>query len=117
MIRRPPRSTLFPYTTLFRSNKTFDPIHKVRVYWESNIQTEKMNNFEIGFRGMLDKNITFSAAAFLSDTYDEIVSVVKDGNSHDRREWRFVNIDKTRRMGIELQSEQSFERRSEERRV
>src|SRR2546425_8092769 len=23
MIRRPPRSTLFPYTTLFRSNRTF----------------------------------------------------------------------------------------------
>src|SRR5258708_25501060 len=31
MIRRPPRSTLFPYTTLFRSTKTaehFDP-HRV----------------------------------------------------------------------------------------
>src|SRR5258707_3170880 len=25
MIRRPPRSTLFPYTTLFRSNKIFSP--------------------------------------------------------------------------------------------
>src|SRR5258708_18233995 len=25
MIRRPPRSTLFPYTTLFRSHVTFDP--------------------------------------------------------------------------------------------
>src|SRR3712207_9256768 len=25
MIRRPPRSTLFPYTTLFRSPKTEDP--------------------------------------------------------------------------------------------
>src|SRR3712207_8707556 len=25
MIRRPPRSTLFPYTTLFRSGVTFDP--------------------------------------------------------------------------------------------
>src|SRR2546422_3258390 len=25
MIRRPPRSTLFPYTTLFRSNKPFLP--------------------------------------------------------------------------------------------
>src|SRR2546423_15172631 len=24
MIRRPPRSTLFPYTTLFRSNQIFD---------------------------------------------------------------------------------------------
>src|SRR3712207_8936728 len=26
MIRRPPRSTLFPYTTLFRSNYTFLPV-------------------------------------------------------------------------------------------
>src|SRR2546429_5934882 len=26
MIRRPPRSTLFPYTTLFRSRMTFDKI-------------------------------------------------------------------------------------------
>src|SRR2546430_10187611 len=25
MIRRPPRSTLFPYTTLFRSSATFSP--------------------------------------------------------------------------------------------
>src|SRR3712207_7177476 len=25
MIRRPPRSTLFPYTTLFRSNEAIDP--------------------------------------------------------------------------------------------
>src|SRR2546421_1554461 len=26
MIRRPPRSTLFPYTTLFRSKKPFPPV-------------------------------------------------------------------------------------------
>ena len=92
------------------TNKTFDPIHKVRVYWESGIRTEKMNNFEIGFRGMLRKNISFSAAAFLSDTYDEIISVVKDGNSHQTREWRFINLDKTRRLGLELQSEQTFDK-------
>src|SRR5687768_18005375 len=28
MIRRPPRSTLFPYTTLFRSKKVIDAAHK-----------------------------------------------------------------------------------------
>src|SRR2546428_4934121 len=28
MIRRPPRSTLFPYTTLFRSAADIDPIRK-----------------------------------------------------------------------------------------
>src|SRR5258707_8700014 len=26
MIRRPPRSTLFPYTTLFRSDRGIDPV-------------------------------------------------------------------------------------------
>src|SRR5438477_12031583 len=31
MIRRPPRSTLFPYTTLFRSSIPSDPIPKGRV--------------------------------------------------------------------------------------
>src|SRR2546421_9205281 len=33
MIRRPPRSTLFPYTTLFRSQHKIDPgrVKKVRV--------------------------------------------------------------------------------------
>src|SRR2546426_7718146 len=37
MIRRPPRSTLFPYTTLFRSSDAFDPlpadvgIHKAHI--------------------------------------------------------------------------------------
>src|SRR3712207_9377461 len=31
MIRRPPRSTLFPYTTLFRSACQFRPTHDVSV--------------------------------------------------------------------------------------
>src|SRR5688572_31344837 len=31
MIRRPPRSTLFPYTTLFRS---YDPERRIPVEWE-----------------------------------------------------------------------------------
>src|SRR5438132_8283824 len=30
MIRRPPRSTLFPYTTLFRSQEVFPPADHVR---------------------------------------------------------------------------------------
>src|SRR3712207_8381145 len=30
MIRRPPRSTLFPYTTLFRSPRRRDEIHRPR---------------------------------------------------------------------------------------
>src|SRR3712207_7198381 len=34
MIRRPPRSTLFPYTTLFRSNLTRDHVlDNITLYW------------------------------------------------------------------------------------
>src|SRR5690554_7249379 len=37
MIRRPPRSTLFPYTTLFRSNNVSAPIRQLhRIYDEMN---------------------------------------------------------------------------------
>src|SRR5690348_17743073 len=44
MIRRPPRSTLFPYTTLFRSSlKDMLAAHPERV-------------IEIGVKGMLPKN-------------------------------------------------------------
>src|SRR3989449_11322588 len=32
MIRRPPRSTLFPYTTLFRSKKPGKPVEGIRVF-------------------------------------------------------------------------------------
>src|SRR2546427_13281843 len=35
MIRRPPRSTLFPYTTLFRSTNT--TISSALLYWESHL--------------------------------------------------------------------------------
>src|SRR3712207_8495664 len=40
MIRRPPRSTLFPYTTLFRSDRRIDPLghqHLARVHSDRNV--------------------------------------------------------------------------------
>src|SRR5258708_15013704 len=56
MIRRPPRSTLFPYTTLFRSRAIFQGMQKlaagsllvwhdgdirVRKYWSPSCQTDR----------------------------------------------------------------------------
>src|SRR3712207_9152166 len=96
------------------------------MYWDSDLQTEKMDNFEIGIRGVIGDNITYGISGFLHNTYDEIVTIVKDGSSHATKQWRFINLDKTRRIGLELQSEQtlgklklreSFTYRSEERRV
>ncbi|EFS21083.1 TonB-dependent receptor [Fusobacterium gonidiaformans 3-1-5R] len=92
------------------TNKTFDPKTKMKVYWESNLKTEKIDNVELGIRGMLTPNVTYSLAGFISDTQNEILSIVKNGSSHMLREWRFINIDKTRRMGLEFQSQQNFEK-------
>lgn len=92
------------------TNKTFDTRTKIKTYWESNLKTEKMDNIELGIRGAITDNITYSLAGFVSDTQNEILSIVKNGSSHMMREWRFVNIDKTRRMGIEIQSQQSFDK-------
>src|ERR1035441_9265607 len=44
MIRRPPRSTLFPYTTLFRSNHSSAPalIHKVEPEYSEEARKSKL---------------------------------------------------------------------------
>src|SRR3712207_1282611 len=49
MIRRPPRSTLFPYTTLFRSGRTVDFRHSI-VIMTSNIGASEISrNTPLGF--------------------------------------------------------------------
>lgn len=90
------------------TNKSVHPVLKLNMYWDSDLKTEKMDNFEIGFRGTIGNNIVYSVASFLHTTYDEIVTIVKDGSSHATKQWRFINIDKTRRVGLELQSEQTL---------
>src|SRR2546430_8034345 len=48
MIRRPPRSTLFPYTTLFRSLQPLSPFHNV---WLSvPVEIGDARSLSIGFR-------------------------------------------------------------------
>src|SRR5438034_5506493 len=42
MIRRPPRSTLFPYTTLFRSQHGEDFERKVTPHWVGHIVRRKL---------------------------------------------------------------------------
>src|SRR3712207_8258562 len=54
MIRRPPRSTLFPYTTLFRSGLLFHWVRKtddglrVTDVWDSRATFEKFAETELG---------------------------------------------------------------------
>src|SRR5256884_3691958 len=58
MIRRPPRSTLFPYTTLFRSLKEGDPLPSVR-----NVAAEyRVNPLTVlkGYQQLVDEGLVES---------------------------------------------------------
>src|SRR3712207_8188972 len=56
MIRRPPRSTLFPYTTLFRSVERLvdlvepDPVRDQAVEWQLAVQVEPRQAWEVDAR-------------------------------------------------------------------
>src|SRR3712207_8419763 len=61
MIRRPPRSTLFPYTTLFRSHFTVGPHFEPNGNWEERLS-------DLSRRGLLRSYILFAgdrACAFV----------------------------------------------------
>src|SRR3712207_8923575 len=58
MIRRPPRSTLFPYTTLFRSNKTSSNIMQIMNTESQLIEFLRANDVDNSTQKNLLKNLT-----------------------------------------------------------
>src|SRR2546430_4952126 len=79
MIRRPPRSTLFPYTTLFRSERLrFDFSHFAHIDAEELRDIEQQVNDEVRLNTELVTNVTSldealasGALAFFGDKYPE----------------------------------------------
>src|SRR3712207_9225536 len=65
MIRRPPRSTLFPYTTLFRSDEGFSGGNTNRPKFKEMIQATKSNKFSMLICYRLDR-ISRNVADFSS---------------------------------------------------
>src|SRR5256885_13941542 len=90
MIRRPPRSTLFPYTTLFRSPFALGPDPALRPV----IATTYESGWH--FRGP-GGHVDLSADAFWTDVSDDIFFVASTLTAG-----YFQNIGATRRAGIEL---------------
>src|SRR4029078_11873336 len=91
MIRRPPRSTLFPYTTLFRSQETLDPLGHATTYQYDPTYHEVMQRSEehtselqslayLVCRLLLDKK-----AVVVEEEQDEICAVavyIHTGSGH-----------------------------------
>src|SRR5260221_6320692 len=65
MIRRPPRSTLFPYTTLFRSLRDIDSSHRPRqvtAFQQGSLHAWPVYLepvFELGYRHVIDARCSF----------------------------------------------------------
>src|SRR2546429_6532280 len=57
MIRRPPRSTLFPYTTLFRSVRAFgNQIHfQLRVQRSRRVESHVRRRYQRGLQAAVDR--------------------------------------------------------------
>src|SRR5690349_22615007 len=50
MIRRPPRSTLFPYTTLFRSRDELGELKQPQVHWSELVCQQDGSQRDRGYR-------------------------------------------------------------------
>src|SRR5256885_5152769 len=104
MIRRPPRSTLFPYTTLFRSTTFFPPYAVARqlqsLHWISNgragwnIVTALQGHENFGLQAMPDADERYARAAEFTDVVrrlwasfpNEALKIDRDSGRYARSE-------------------------------
>ncbi|MBR8721863.1 Vitamin B12 transporter BtuB [Fusobacterium necrophorum subsp. funduliforme] len=96
-------------TELKNPNGFFIPpiVNAASKYVANHLQPEITDTVEIGFRDYF-YNSLFSASFFVTDTKDEITLISSGITNPAVNRWRYRNIGKTRRFGIELEAEQKF---------
>ena len=75
-------------------------------YVANNLKSEKTDTFEIGFRDYI-LGSSISTSFFITDTKDEITLISSGVTNPAVNRWKYRNIGKTRRMGIEFEAEQN----------
>ena len=76
-------------------------------YVANNLKSEKTDTFEIGFRDYIWGS-SISTSFFLTDTADEITLISSGVTNPAVNRWKYRNIGKTRRLGIEFEAEQNI---------
>ncbi|CAL7867445.1 hemin receptor [Fusobacterium necrophorum subsp. funduliforme] len=76
-------------------------------YVDNNLKSETTDTVEIGFRDYFFNSL-LSTSFFLTDTTDEITLISSGVTNPAINRWKYRNIGKTRRMGIEMEAEQKF---------
>lgn len=75
-------------------------------YVANDLKSEKTDTFEIGFRDYI-LGSSISTSFFITDTTDEITLISSGVTNPAVNRWKYRNIGKTRRMGIEFEAEQN----------
>src|SRR5438876_4520461 len=89
MIRRPPRSTLFPYTTLFRSGVLDSARFRTFLAWELGVSVRDVTGFVLGGHGdTMVPVVSYTNVAgvpvtqkIADDRLEEIVQRTRDGGA------------------------------------
>lgn len=84
-------------------------VNVASIYKNNNLESEITDTFEIGLRDYLF-NSFLSMSFYVTDTTDEITLIQSGVTNPAIKRWKYRNIGKTRRMGIEAELEQSFDR-------
>lgn len=75
------------------------------MYVANNLKAETTDTIEFGFRDYIYNSLV-SASLFLTDTTDEITLISSGITNPAVNRWKFRNIGKTRRFGLEFEAEQ-----------
>ena len=76
-------------------------------YVANDLKSEKTDTFEIGFRDYI-LGSSISTSFFLTDTTDEITLISSGVTNPAVNRWKYRNIGKTRRLGLEFEAEQNI---------
>ena len=80
------------------------------IYIANGLKSEKTDTIEIGFRDFVFDTSFVSLALYGTDTDGEITTISSGVTNPAVKRWKYRNIGKTRRMGIELEAEQMFDK-------
>ncbi|WP_410207704.1 TonB-dependent receptor [Fusobacterium sp.] len=95
-------------TKLRNPNGMFIPpiVNVASIYVANGLKSEITDTVELGIRDYFFDFTTLSASVFVTDTKDEITLVQSGVTNPAVKRWKYRNIGKTRRMGLELEAEQ-----------
>ena len=86
-------------------------VNVASIYVANNLNSEITDTIELGVNDYIFNSL-FSLSFFVTDTEDEITLIESGVTNPAIKRWKYRNIGKTRRMGLELQTEQYFDKLS-----